>query len=542
MVQQEATNHWHALTPDASGSYLNGTWSSLADEANWRRYYASAVLKDGRVIVCGGEQSGYGADTNNCQIYNPVTNTWSPIPCPSGWTGIGDAVCCVLPNGNVMLGNIFNTSCAIYDPAANAWSAAASKAIRSNEETWVLLPDNTILTVQCFPPYNSEKYIIATNTWKNEGSVPVTLVDSVMSEIGPAMLLYNGKVIYYGAANSGGNGKTAIYTLPATATGTGTWAAGPNIPHVGADVIVANDCPAALLPNGKVLLTGAKFMTNNWGQPIYFFEYDPVSNTISQAPTPANNNAQLFWSRLMLLPTGEVLFAPSSNNVQLYVPDGGPQEAWRPAISAVTPVGGGAVPVTYTLQGTQLNGLSQANMYGDDCYCATNYPLVRLKNTVTNQVYFARTYGFSTMGVATGAVTQSCTFNITGVPDGDYTLTAIANGISSHAFAFHVGTTQAPEYIACGNTPQGSTAWQAYGTNGIFVDVNTAAGKFSATPLYLTSIGGNSSHWATTGGTSIYTATATGFRIYIRWSDGSPLTPAQANGNGWYINWIGIES
>ena len=58
MVQEEATAHWHALTPDDTGSYINGTWSDLADMAFWRRYYASGMLKDGRIIIVGGEQDG----------------------------------------------------------------------------------------------------------------------------------------------------------------------------------------------------------------------------------------------------------------------------------------------------------------------------------------------------------------------------------------------------------------------------------------------------------------------------------------------------
>jgi len=37
MVQEEATAHWHALTPDDSGSYAHGTWSTLADMSFWRR-------------------------------------------------------------------------------------------------------------------------------------------------------------------------------------------------------------------------------------------------------------------------------------------------------------------------------------------------------------------------------------------------------------------------------------------------------------------------------------------------------------------------
>ncbi|HZI58187.1 MAG TPA: hypothetical protein VFF39_15500, partial [Verrucomicrobiae bacterium] len=51
MVQEEAEKHWHALTPDSNGSYVQGTWSTLKDMSFWRRYYASGVLKDGRVIL-----------------------------------------------------------------------------------------------------------------------------------------------------------------------------------------------------------------------------------------------------------------------------------------------------------------------------------------------------------------------------------------------------------------------------------------------------------------------------------------------------------
>ena len=96
--------------------------------------------------------------------------------------------------------------------------------------------------------------------------------------------------------------------------------------------------------------------------------------------------------------------------------------------------------------------------------------------------------------------------------------------------------------IASGSTTPGSTNWQAYGTTGVYLDVDTSAGKFATTPKYITSIGGNSSHWATTGATSIYSATPTGFRVYVRWSDGSALTPAQANSFQWHINWLGVDA
>src|SRR5712692_3591140 len=398
-------------------------------------FNASGILRDGRVIVVGGEQSGAGGDTNRGEIYDPVADSWTPISLPP-WPQVGDAVCCVLPEGRLMIGSLPTPECLIYDPATDSWTAAANKAVRSNEETWILLPDETIVTVQCWEPYRSERYSTSSNAWKDEGKPPVMLVDPVMHEIGPAMLMYDGKVIWFGAANAHGRGKTAIYTPPPIYTGTGTWAVGPDIPPVGNRPMVCNDCPASLMPNGKVLFTAAPYQFNNWGSPISFFEYDPFTNTIVQAPTPPNNAMQLYWSRMMLLPTGQVLFGPSINNLQCYTPDGEPQEAWRPTIHEVIPHCTRAGTDYYLLRGTQLNGLSQANTYGDDCYPATNYPLVRLRSMQTNEAYFCRTYAFSTMGVATGGDLESVRFDARHVPFGDFELCVIANGISSHCVSF----------------------------------------------------------------------------------------------------------
>src|ERR1051325_4688020 len=70
---------WNRLTPDASGSYVNGTFSALASSHVGRLYYASAVLPDGRVFVAGGEYATDGGETRSGEIYNPQTNTWTTI-------------------------------------------------------------------------------------------------------------------------------------------------------------------------------------------------------------------------------------------------------------------------------------------------------------------------------------------------------------------------------------------------------------------------------------------------------------------------------
>ena len=129
MVQEEGSAHWHALKPDSNGSYIGGQWSTLQNMSFWRRYYASGVMKDGRVFICGGEQSGDatvkdGEDSNKGEIYDPVLDKWIPIATPS-WAQVGDAASCVLPDGEIMVGALLSGDCIIYDPATNSWGRRA---------------------------------------------------------------------------------------------------------------------------------------------------------------------------------------------------------------------------------------------------------------------------------------------------------------------------------------------------------------------------------------------------------------------------------
>lgn len=51
-------DNWYRLAPDASGSYLNGTWTQLASMSIPRLYFASHILRDGRLWLLGGEYTG----------------------------------------------------------------------------------------------------------------------------------------------------------------------------------------------------------------------------------------------------------------------------------------------------------------------------------------------------------------------------------------------------------------------------------------------------------------------------------------------------
>ena len=157
---------WHKLTPDHHGSYIHGTWSALAHAPNSPLFFASAVLKNGRVFVAGGEyDDGLNWDLLAAQIYNPVSNIWSVASVPPGWSNIGDAPCCMLPDGRLLLGSIGTNRTAIYDPDNNTWVLAANKQNpSSSEETWTLLPDETILSVDCQGHPGAQKYIISRRT------------------------------------------------------------------------------------------------------------------------------------------------------------------------------------------------------------------------------------------------------------------------------------------------------------------------------------------------------------------------------------------
>src|SRR5690242_12624841 len=108
---------WWKLTPDARGSYVNGTWSKVASlpDGYAPLYFSSAVLPDGRVIAEGGEYNNCNAVwTTLGAIYDPQADKWTPVNPPTGWKTIGDAQGVVLANGTFMLANCCTPEAALF--------------------------------------------------------------------------------------------------------------------------------------------------------------------------------------------------------------------------------------------------------------------------------------------------------------------------------------------------------------------------------------------------------------------------------------------
>ncbi len=427
MFQGSHWSDWSKLTPDASGSYLNGTWSQLAalPAGYVPDAFASAVLADGRLAIIGGEyNSNVFVLTNLGAIYDPVANTWTPLPAPTGWNYIGDSPSVLLPNGQFLVGDKLDTSMAALDPVTLQWTAvgSAGKSDFNAEEGWTLLPDGSVLTFDVKNAPNSERYLPSMATWITAGSTIVDLHSSTTvsgcipygggcynppGEVGPAVLRPDGTVFATGSNSIAGPGHTAIYTPPINLTDPGTWTPGPDFPN-GDN---AGDSFAALLPNGHVLVEG------NSGT---LYEFDGKTLTSGGKVTAG--------SSLMVLPTGEAIVGGST--VQLYTSSGGPSTAWAPAISTFpASITRG---VTYPISGTQFNGLSQAAAFGDEEQTATNYPLMRITNQATGHVFYARTHDHSTMAVATGNAVVSTDFDVPAAMEtGPSSLEVVANGIAS---------------------------------------------------------------------------------------------------------------
>jgi hypothetical protein len=201
-----ATRRWWKLVPDAFGSYTNGTWHRIADSNLGRRYFASAVLADGRVVVCGGEYSdNSGAilsdDINTCEIYDPVADTWSVMASPTDpvnpqriWSQIGDSPCALLPDGSLLMGSGLKPDVAKLDPATLQWMSMTSRAARSAEQSWVVMPDQTVVTPSCDNPKETWKYDIATDQWSQGNNLPTSIglaPPNAAPELGGALLRYD---------------------------------------------------------------------------------------------------------------------------------------------------------------------------------------------------------------------------------------------------------------------------------------------------------------------------------------------------------------
>jgi hypothetical protein len=444
---------FYELSPDPAGSYVNGTWHRISSPpAGYAPYAgAQAVLADGRVLLVGGEynQNVYSLPfapsglTNMSAVYDPVADHWQMIAPPPGVAYIGDPASAILPDGSFVFGDKLGRDMWRLDPATLAWTSVTStgKADDFAEEGWTLLPDGDLFTVDVGNSLHAEHYDPASGRWYSDGDTPVRLSSPSTSplsygpapvqvvggvtygpgptgtyfppgEIGPALLLPDGAVLLTGAQAGASPAHTAIYTPGVLPSDPGSFIPGPDFAP-GDD---SGDSSAAMLPSGHPLIATVS------GR---FYEFNGTTLSVTGTLPTDNGNTEYF---VLPLPNGQVLV--TGGVTWVYDGAGSANPAWAPTITAApASVQRGS---TYVVSGTQFNGLSQGASFGDELDSATNYPLVRITNQASGHVFYARTHGHSSMGVATGNSVVSTSFDVPAAAEtGVSTLVVVADGIAS---------------------------------------------------------------------------------------------------------------
>ena len=455
-------SNWFKLTPNTNGSYTNGTWTNIAPMHYGRSYFGSAILRDGRLIVAGGEygsyelcESNYPNQRQTSEIYDPVTNGWTllpPVPAGLGYevgswntnynkyfydNGFVEPSAMLLPNGDWLVAPAYCLTNVIFSVASNQWCLGAINLDRQNETSWVKLPDDSILTVDKdvdasveTDTNTAERYIPALHRWVAEPNLIANI--TLYNEYGPAVLLPDGRALFMGA-----NGTNLFYSSSGS-TNPGTWSLAAAFPPG----LGANDTPAVSLVSGNVLTVVSPLATSaDKGKGLLFFEFNPVLNQWNMCPPPPAPCAANWTGNqaigtdaisMLLLPDGTVLFSDHETPfLYVYVTDDPLLPAGKPTSLNIKPAENGV----YHLAGKLLNGLNVGAVYGDEGQMDSNFPIIRLQNGAN--AYYCRTVNRSSTGVMTGDKILSADFKVPEqLPPGNYSLSVVANGIASDPVSF----------------------------------------------------------------------------------------------------------
>ena len=429
---------WYRLSPDTHGSYLNGSWSTVAPMHYTRRFMSSQVLPSagGQLYVAGGE---YGTGKDNAEMYNITNNTWTVLPTPPD--EIIDNISETLPNGDILEGAPSDDT-RIFSVSSNSWSLPITPISGQDEASWVKLQDGSIITIDPFGT-NTERFIPSLNKWVADSPVPVPMY-GYAGELGGGLLLPTGQAIFFGASGSNcvytpwtTNGQ-GMYT-PAGATNVGTWTAVSVTPNFNAPI----DAPAAMMVNGNILCCMEP--TNNSYGPssCNFYEYNPVSNVFTQINGPTGTSAfgaSCETITLLAMPDGSILMSSGNPQLYEYQPGGSPLTNGIPHIVNVTTNSDGS----FHLTGTGFNGITEGGVFGDDTQVNSDYPIARFTNSTGNTLY-ARTYNWSTCNLMTGTNVVSCDMALpAGMTAGTFPVVVAANGIASAPYSLSVIGTPLP--------------------------------------------------------------------------------------------------
>src|SRR4051794_26070334 len=188
-------------------------WSGAGSLATGRYDHTATLLRDGRVLVTGGNDNDALA---SAQLYNPATNSWSSAAAMNVARHGQAAV--MMQSGKVLVAGGFaptsdpnsgargySRAAEVYDPDANTWTKAAGMGTGRFQPTMTALKDGRVLVAGgsgdvatddgirgAVPLASAEIYDPANDSWTDAPSM------SVPRAHGTATLLESGKVLVAG--------------------------------------------------------------------------------------------------------------------------------------------------------------------------------------------------------------------------------------------------------------------------------------------------------------------------------------------------------
>lgn len=293
---------------------VTNSWSSAGNMSTSRCGHTATQLSDGRTLVAGGYYDISSPEsTNNIDLYDPATNTWSAIDTMT--EGRAEHTASLLSNGKVMVAGGYNnstgrlSSAELYDPDSDTWSAVNDMAYGSYDHTATVLPDGKVLIVggqgnEITALGRTELFDPDTGSWT--GAAPLHANRMVHT----ATLLPDGRLLVTGGYDGGSELTSAELYDPAS----NTWS------ESGVFSVGRGGHTASLLPDGRVFIVGgdgASFPTSALSSTEIFQPADDSWNTTGElAQDRVAHTATLLtdgkvlvaggWNESGLVDTGEV--------------------------------------------------------------------------------------------------------------------------------------------------------------------------------------------------------------------------------------------
>ncbi|MCS6860681.1 MAG: hypothetical protein NZT92_10225 [Abditibacteriales bacterium] len=131
-----------------------GTFTAGPDMKVDRYRHTATPLNDGRILFAGGYSSAQGHTVSSAEIYDPVANSFTLLTNTSMTHPRMDHTATLLKDGRVLVCGGWNSlesrtvaSADLFDPATGHFIPAAPMLLSRHEHTATLLPDGRVLVV-----------------------------------------------------------------------------------------------------------------------------------------------------------------------------------------------------------------------------------------------------------------------------------------------------------------------------------------------------------------------------------------------------------